>query len=409
MTGTSDEEYDGDKNPDLYPLPNTDFEIIYDPATETLTYRFRSNGQGVDGSHDNNVDQRFISRLVQNRTFTYEVDMSRYGTSPVSTRSLKFPYSIMQAFTERKISLALTADNMTFTLPPGSVETTEVRALGDYGQGSVIEITVSTNATGTPQLAPEENYASTPQKLGVKVVSPSKTVTLTNLAQPQQVAMKLDSRAATQDKNVGAYFSDENEVGWQRVGAGYNNVPGAITLTTPKVANFAAVERSPLVTVSDPDSLDAYLSVNAKLDLRDMGAFDSRLDVTANQFNNIVAAVANNRPLAALDGMLSEAEFTSLGKAKVLVSGANVSREAGVGALVRLYELKTKRAVKNYPTLRESTLPGIAAAAQQYQVPLLKADALGFFDGESTLNPQGNLSMGELMRMVNIIMDDAGL
>jgi hypothetical protein len=410
FTGMSEDEYDGDKNPDLYPLPNTDFEIIYDPASETLTYRFRSNGVAADGSHDNLVDQRFISRLVQNRTFNYEMDLTRYdAASPVSTRQVQIPYSIMRAFTERKISLSVLADNMRFTFPPGSVDTGEVLGLPDYGMGASVNIAFMTNATGTPVLEDGEVYASKPQKLQVKVLTVSKTITLDSLAKPVEVAMKLESRSAAEDNNIGAYIADGISAGWQRAGAEYNNVDGALTLATYKTANFSSVEKPLAVSAADNASLGAYFNVGAKLDVDDMGAYDSREPINANQFNNIVSSVANNRPAVTMDGMMSEQDFASLGKAKVLVSGTNVSLETGINALIKLYELKTKRPVKGYPSLEETALSGISSASQQYQTALLKADALGFFEGAISVNPRESMTMGEVMRMVDIIIADAGL
>ena len=73
-----DGDYDGNIVDDLYPLPTEDFEISYDPATQTLSYRFRSNQKDVYGNPDNLVDQRFITNLINSKVYNYNIDLTSH-------------------------------------------------------------------------------------------------------------------------------------------------------------------------------------------------------------------------------------------------------------------------------------------------------------------------------------------
>ncbi len=406
-SGKSDGTYDGDVNDNLYPLPEQDFEISYDPYSQTLTYRFRSDKVGADGLKDNQVDQRLISRLVQNRTYTYGIDLSAYDNRyNVRNRVIEMPYSIFTAFEERKIDLKVRAGNVSITVPPGAVANAEVKSMSDFGKGSTVKMNVKTTVNTTPAISPAQSYASTPQELSVLVSSPSRTVNVKNFNKDILVEMNLDNRYSVLDKNIGAYTADSNSAGWQPVSNKYNNVAATMSFYTPKAGNYSAIAGDvPVSSVADVNRNEMY-NVTTRITISDMASYDSNKVITANQFNNIIAAVANNKTAVEMNAHLSNGDFQELGKSKLLVSGTNVTNEAGVSSLVRLYEIKTQSKIKDYPDITQSSLYDISSADPQYQESLLKADYLGFFTSASA-NPKGGMTFGDFMYMLSIVLEDS--
>ena len=106
---------------------------------------------------------------------------------------------------------------------------------------------------------------------------------------------------------------------------------------------------------------------------------------------------------------MSQSDYDSLGKSKVLVTGEYVAREAAINALVKLYEIKTNSQIKNYPTLEQSGFLDIEEADPAYQTGLLKAVKIGLYTDNTGTDPKGMMNFGELMYMLDIIMLDAGM
>lgn len=395
----SDSEYDGDKDPNTYPLPHSDFEIIYDNKTSTLTYRFRSNETGKDGKKDNLVDERFISRLVSNKTFVYEIDISKYNHISPLNRQVEFPYTIISAFNERKISLKIKADNFTVTFQPGSFNTTEVNALTGLNKNAKVHIHLNQNPFGIPLT---DNYISSPQKLSTTVASQQKAVNIINYAKPVMINLSLSGKFIENATNLGAYVIDENTGGWQRLPASYDIVSKSLNASSYKAATYSAIGIVTPGAVTG-ETLNQLYRVNSKLVIADMGVYNENTALHANQFNQITAAVLKGSSTVYMNEPLSQENYDALGKGKLLVSGSGVSREAGISALVRLYEIKAKRAVTGYPSLNETGYQDISGADEKYRVPLLKAVDLGFYR-ETYAKPKNIMTFGDLMHILDIIL-----
>jgi hypothetical protein len=142
------------------------------------------------------------------------------------------------------------------------------------------------------------------------------------------------------------------------------------------------------------------------MNIADMNVYIPEAGITADQFNNLVTAVAKSSLTVELNAALSAADRQSLTRANLLMSGSTVSREAGISAMVRLYEIKTGVPVYQ-PTLGETRYHDIAQADPIYQPGLLKAVNLSFL-GDAA-NPKGALTMGDAFYMVDIIWQDEGL
>ncbi len=406
VTNKSTDEYDGDKDPNRYPLPAEDYEITYDKETDTLKFTFRSHKVGADGNNDNGVDQRFISRLVQGKVFSYNIDLTSYEGITPKNRVVEMPYSIFSAFDERKISFSVKADSLYYTLLPGALQTAEVKATKDVGKNSVAKLTFNANASGTPNLGYSELYLGKPQNVTAALITPTKTINLQSLEVPAKVEFAIDKASVSQGRNVSAYYKTANTVGWEMQNSAYNSLTGIVSSSTKAVGNYSVIAK--MTPSNDPtDKYSADLGkVNKNLLVTDMGVFAPYVPVEANQFNRIVHAIATNKKSVAMNEAISDTEVQTLGKAGMLVSGTTISREAGINTLVRLYELKTKTSIKGYPTEASSRYPDTKDVDPKFKTAVLKAERLGLLGDSAKVSPKELLTFGEMYRILGYVFDD---
>jgi hypothetical protein len=402
-SGASDDEYDGDVNADLFPLPDRDWEITYDRDTSTLTFRFRTNQIDETGARDHNVDQRFISRLVQQRVFTYRLNMSTYNYQPVANAVVEVPYSILQAFYERQIAMEITMDNVVVSFTPGSLATPEALALAGVGPDTTARLMIYSGTPGAPALNLGDSYASVPRQIAAQVVTPARTINFDNFAQPLELTFRLEHQAMLMEHNVALFTTTPITQGWQRMDASHSPITGDLTINAYRVGNFAAIAQAgPAQIMPQHPSRDAFLRVTSAITITDMPAFNPNEAVTGNVFNNMVAAVANGRNTVAVYSAVSRADTTSLTRARLFVPGDVVSREAAIASLVTVYERRTGAAVR---PADGSAPPDLASASAANHLALIKASYLGFFTGNA--RPTEALTMGDFMTMLDIIILDA--
>jgi hypothetical protein len=400
----SADDMDGDVNPEHYPMPDRDWDLTYDPRTETLKYRFRSNLMGSDNRVDQQADHRFISRLQAHRTMVFRIDLSHYMSRPVSTREVEMPYSILRAFDERKITLEIKTDEYTFTVPPGAFDTAGVRAL-QPGVGANANIIIGPAPNNLPLLPEGQIFSAEPQRMTVRVGTEERNTRLETFNRPMTVAVSSEGRITPAGVNAGLYMNTPNVGGWQNIGGAYNAAARNISASLPRTGTVGAVTKTtPDVLTAMDASFDAMQRVTNIVSITDMPSYNGAERVTANRFNNIVSAIANNRGTVAMDSAPSAADIQSLTRARLHVTD-DVTREAAISALVNLYELKTKRVVR--PMSAAADVDGIEDAAQALRTNMLKAADIGFVDG--ALRPNDGLSMAEFMVMLDIILQDAGM
>lgn len=402
-SGMTDDEYDGDINPDLFPLPDRDWELIYDRNTSTLTFRFRSNQIDASGARDHNVDQRFISRLVQQRVFTYRLDLSTYNNRPVQNAVVEMPYSILRAFDERRIALEVTQGNTRVTFTPGSLSTPEAIALAGVDANTMARLTI-----GGEMAAPLDaggTYASAPRQINAQLITSTRTLNFENFAQPLQLAFALEGQALLMDQNVGLYTQTMWTQGWERLAASHSPVTGEMMFSTYRAGNFAAIaQAAPMQVMPMHPSRDAFLRVNATVAITDMPAFDPTEPVSGNVFNNMVAAVAMGRTSVAVYSHVDQADAQTLARAGIFVPANVVSREAAFASLVTLYERRIGRTIQPWDSAGP---PDLGSASPANHLAIVKAADLGFFDGAA--RPTEALTMGDFMMILDIIILDAGL
>jgi len=413
FTDISDGEYDGAVDAEQYPLPDRDFEYIWDNATGTLTYRFRSNQVDQFGNRDNLVDERFISRLVSNRTFDFNVYLSSYGRHVPRTRVVEMPFSILAAFNERQINLTVQADSFTVTFPYGSFMTPEVRALNNLDRSATLLITLAENPAGV--VAPQDtNYVSPIHRLSATMTSSSplaRPVNIVNFARPLSMNMSVAGAFVQGATNVGSYVQDGNSAGWQRLTTGFDQITQSVNFTSQRSGSYAAIGRmTPWAETAPGEStvqtLNQMQAVNSRLHISDLGVYNENALLNLTQFNNIIAAILRGAAATNINVAVSPTDLASLGRARLLVpgsGGAPVSREVAIDRMVRLHELRTRRPVSGFPTLAETSFTDIGAASAEFRTSLLKAADLGFFRTHQA-NPSGSLTFGDLMHILDIVL-----
>ena len=406
-TMRDDGEYDTNVIPELFPLPMHDFEIIYTASTQTLFFRFRSTGVDADGNRDNLVDQRFISRLIQQRVFDYAIDMTHYNNLPVRNRIVELPYSIITAFDERQISFSVTAGDTRYSLSPGFANTPQ--NIG-FNVNSRLRIYINDLvADDVPNLQDGQNYVVAPQNVAVNVTTANnhanERVDLTTLAAPLNIAQRIN-QAAMLDANIGSFTMTTDDVSWRRMETTFNDVAGTLNFATTRPADFAAIGTGIPLRVGQisPAVRDALYFVNSQMAFEDMDWFAEDNPINAWQINRIISAIATNQKSVAINTDLTAAQISSLSNSGMLVPGADtVTREVAISSLVRLYEVRTKGRVAGHPTLANSSFEDMGTVTAARQQAMLKAEFLGFLDG-TAVNPHGHLTMGEAIIIFEIIL-----
>lgn len=402
-TGYSDDEYDGVHRPDQYPLPERDWEITYDPTTQTLTWRFRTTYRGADGRLDQNVDQRFISRLIADRVFTFTVDMTTYRGVNVHNREIILPESILRAFDERQITLEILTYEKNIRIPPGAFNTAQVRDM-QMGIGSYYRIRLDTTLDGMPPILTNTEFATVPLRFSVSANTATRHANLNTFARPITVVLPVEGFYEPEGLRTGLFIVDPNTATWRDTDGDYDFVQSALSSTIQRPSTFAGIIRHAPPTTAPHPSNDAMNRVTSRLVITDMLAFDPAHEVTANEFNNIVNAISNNRTNVTISATIPAANVQSMTRARMLAQ-PNFTREQAIDILVRLYEFQTRQIIT--PQSTAQSIPGMQNATPALHRNLRVAADIGFITGP--LEPHGRLTMGELMHMIDIIILDAGI
>ena len=400
-SGQDDGEFDSDQNPDMFPLPDQDFYFLGPNSGNnfTLTYRLRGNRLGADGNRDNQVSERFISRLIQNRTFNFEIDMQSWqGAAPIHNRRIEIPLGIVEAFDERRINLTINAGNLNITIPYRSIITEEVRAIPNLNRFSIVEINLATG--GAPAVNAVSNLVSAPQTISVSVTEGSHTVEIEEFLRDLRLQMNTPA-SHTSVNNAGGYINHRNSGGWARQNTTLNG--SVASFTTRHASSFTVISRAPANTVAAAGTAYQMMYVTSVLNITDLVTYNELAPIHPNQFNQIVGAVAMRQQTVSMNDPISQGLFTSLGRGGMLVPGGSVSRAAGISALVRLLEVRTGSEVSFFPSLEDSSFPDMAEAPASLQRNLLKAESLGFIRG-NTLSPEDAFTFGDLMYILYIIL-----
>ncbi len=332
-TGRGDGEYDGDIDPDQYPLPLDDFDVTYDESTDTLKYVFRSTGLDSDGNQNHYVDQRFITSLQQRGYYDFVVDVTDYEGIYPKTRIVEVPSSIVNALMDTKTSLTMVADNMEVTITPASLQSE--KAFEDPSGRIVFEYNLN-EGIYNGLLGPNENYISTPHNFKAMIYTDDIIKDVNMFSNDVEVRLKPRNQYEAFDKNVNVYKLNGQQ--WEMQPSTLLST-GEYEVTTKAPSTYTLIAKEGAVQTQEID--DSLYNVMNELYITDMGYYEPYADVSTTQFNNIIYAVAMGDGEVAMNEGLTQDKFNELGKSGLLVSGRYVSYNDGVESLTRLYEIKT--------------------------------------------------------------------
>jgi hypothetical protein len=407
FTGRDGSDYDTNLNPNMFPLPTHDFDLVWDWRTNTLTMRFRSNQVGADGVRDNLVDQRFITMLMQNRIYDYYVDLTTFGASRSHNGILEIPYTIVSTMEERGITLHVLLDDTTYTFEPGFMRTEPVLGFPGYGVGSRVRFTVNRNPINVPPTFELGYAAASVQRLGVDLVTSSRSLAMEYTARPVTVTQRLTNRLIALDNQVTSYARGARDHQWLTQNAAYDSARNEMSFRTTRLGHYATLYRmAPLSIPNDNVTRDHMLNVNQHLYLRGLLAFNPQDPVPANVLNKILAAAATGAREANVFAPLTQAESNALSFAGWLVTPTDngVQRQMAIHSLVRLFEARTGSQVRNAPTPDTSAFPDIQDAETRFQTGLYKAERLGFIQGPNA-DPTGLLTYADMLMMLDYILN----
>lgn len=406
LTSRSSGEYDSDVDPDLYPLPDEDFELIYDKSTDTLTHRLRSNEKGEDGMPDNRVDQRVITKLVNKGLYTYSIDVSTYENKLVANRIVEVPYTLVKAFEERKIAIQIKADNLTLTLKPDWLNENQAKPALNYGDGSKLRIILN-QGVSMPLVSEvytnSMQYISDAQKLTLQLQTPSTSVNIDYTATPMNVKLKLDNQYDIYDKNIDSYTYNPVSAQWERTTGYFENQNARLIFDTNRVSAYAAFAIDAPYSDNSSQSLK---ELSNKINITDMKDYSATDPITANQLGNLIYSVAKNQKDVEANKTLSDAERAELAKANLNITKTgndSVSRQEAINSIVHLYELKTGSRI-NQGDITESSIEDMDAVSATYQNGILKAEQIGMVDRAA--RPNDSITVDEAASMLNMVLED---
>lgn len=405
ITAPDGGEYDGDVDPDLYPLPEQDYELIYDSATKTLTYRLRSNQKDEDGMQDNRVDQRVINKLIQKGLYIYTIDVSQYENRVIANRVVEIPYSLLEAFKERKIDVEIIADNLTLTLNPDYLSASQAKQAIGNGDTSKLRVTLSQGMNGLAAIETNNlyQYISQVQQLSMQLQTPKTTLPITYTNKPMTVSLKLNNRYDMLDKNIASYLYNNDAGSWQRLEASYDSQKAVLKFNTNKVTAYTAVAISAPVSINSSAAFDA---LSNKINVTDMRAYNKDQNLTANQINNLLYGVAMNQKDVELNKIVTSAQKAALEKAGLNLAktgSETVARQEAIDLAVKLYEIKTGSPINTSGTT--GSLYDINTVAAPYRLNMLKAQQIGFID--SQVRPYDAITIDEFADMINLVLEDS--
>ncbi len=398
------DEYDGFNDPSKFPLPDQNFEIVYDEDSKTLDYIFRSGGKDANGNDNNFVDQRFISEMAKEGFYDFFIDLSTYGgqSNVIRRRNVVIPYSVLNAFNEYDTTLTVKYDNMVttydFTDFDDYMASQNVKA---FGNNSKVTLKAN-NASVYNKLNNYQSVESDAKELDLGVTTPLTAKSIDRMPNDMDISLKLNSRASVLDYKVATYKAKDTSSSLQEIHSEYNNDEGTMNFKTKDLDIYTVLKTSsPLVTTSNDDYIYSMVS---NFTINDVGSYSGSSSINTTQFNNIVASVAKNETSVNMNDSLSTEDYTNLGRSNLLVSGTMVSREEGISKVVNLYEKKTGNRL---PEPNMSFIPSINTVSEENKANVAKAYELGLFDETEGFNYKENLTLNEMLYMIDLVLLDS--
>ncbi len=399
-TGKTTDEYDGDKDDILYPIPDSNYEIVSDG--NKVSFIYRGSGKDSTGADNNLTDQRLISDLVEDGAYSLLADLSDFDTQTSKTiREVQLPYRLVSTLNASKINFTFKAQNTYLTTSFQDIEKiAKANNITDLGNNSTVTIQFA-NKTGTytPKLG-SGSFITPAEKIIMTIKTPTRSVNVQNTFEPVEIAFNIQDRLEYETSNV--YVASFDDYGNKKVVAHtYDDEVGTININTKMLTTYGAVKEGTASTTYEPDY---YYNVTSQLNITDLRPYNGSDTVYALYFNNIVAGILRDKTEISMKGTLSQDDYTPLGRSGLLISGDKVTREKAIVSLVSLYELETGTPITL--NISTSSVPGISKVASANKTAVAKAYQIGLYK-DSNSNFASYLTFDEFMYMLDLILTDS--
>lgn len=396
VTSVTGDEYDGMVDPSKEILPDDDFELIYDKEKNQLEYRFRS-----DDDQDNNVDQRLIAELINNRSQAYEVDIRKYKKEPIDSWVVTIPDTIMQAFQEQQVALMVNTGNMLLELPYDTFDDVASNDFYQYGSEPVVTMTIDKVAKNKQESNMPEGVDGTlsdTYDMSINVTNEMTSYDIVYTSEAFDVKLRPNSRYEFTENEADAYIYNPETSKWSRANGYLEKDAGLVVFGTEIVGSYG------LFTNEDKVKNVSHWSESYRKEvLKELNVTGYEKDynpdeaVQVDEVANLVLGLVNGQKDIQLDQTLYDEEMTQLIRAGIIKNenalNDSISRYEATEMLVKTYELLEGQQLYANPSLSEKD----QIMAKAYDIELIS--------GKELEGPNEALTYGDLFHMLNAFID----
>ncbi len=397
-SGKTDKEYDGDKDDILYPIPDSDFEIVV--GKDDVVFEYRGSGEDSNGNDNNLTDQRLISNLVENGAYSLVADLSGYDDYAKTIREVRLPYRLVDALNSSKISFTFKAEGVYVTTTFQDIDKiAQANNIVDFGNDSTVSIKLADKTNTYSSSLNTGTFISPAEKIIMTLETPTRSVRVQNTYDTMEIAFQINDRLEYETSNV--YVTSFDDYGNQKtIEHVYDDEVGTINIYTKMLTTYGPVKQGIANTQPEPDY---YYSVVSKLNITDLRPYKGSNPVYALQYNNLIAGILKDKAEITMGATLASDEYTALGRSGMLISGDKIKREDAIASMVAVYEQKTGSQIST--TTSQSSVPGISSVSNKNKAAINKGYDIGLYDDSKT-SFSDTLTFDELFYMIDLVVAD---
>lgn len=406
ITLSSGSEYDGFDDPALNVLPDDDYEMIYNDEENRLEFRFRDDSIDSSGASDNNVDQRLISSLIEDKVHEYVINVDSYEGKEIDKRRITIPYTIMEAFDAYQVDIVILAGEMMIDLPANALIDTVNDQVKAFGVAPSVIINIEElDVAQTMKLLPRGDIAnvSVPQKLTIQVKSTRKTDNIGYTDIPMTIGLTTSSRYGLYEKDTVIYVKDNNAK-WQTATGDYNKASAQMMFETSDIGSYGlyVIERTTAVSGSNTDTnhwSETYRQdVYGQISISGLISYNPSSKVTEKNMIWAAYGSAMGEHSIDLSASLSGATMTTIQRAglksNTSQTNSSITREEAISMFVRAYEIANGKVIQ-VDMSTYNTVVSNSQISSSYKTAIAKAHAIGLITNLSTIRPKESMTYGE--------------
>jgi hypothetical protein len=403
----SGDEYDGSYDPALEILPSEDFELIYNRDTQELIYRFRSDEVDEDGNRDNRVDQRLISRLIQDNAYIYTADVSRFESRAIKSRKVIIPYTIAEAFDEYQILFQIDAGDVVLSIPHDAWMNEVERQVRQYKDAPTIEVTVDSADAFYNDTMPNTalRVVSAPQNVAIRV-SNNRVNTLLDYTQaPITYAFRTRSLYGSYIQNPIAYALNKANR-WTLMSGNYEHANGLYTIATRDLGAYGVYMQDGSAEIR-PNQLNHWSNpykqaIDNKYTVLGLDGYNPNAAVSENILINIVDGMTRNANTIDVNAFITTNQMNRLYYSGVKKNRTkdrpSVTREEAIAMILEAIDVREGYGFRA-SAQDLAIVNGNTAINPEYRPAIAKAVTENLVADVTNLRPKANITYGELFAL----------